>query len=83
MCLAIPAKVVRLEDEGLAVVDLHGASLRVCTALAPDTEAGEWVLVHAGFVIQRLAEAEVAEIWEALGQSDPSERGEGSAAAAN
>ena len=56
MCLAVPGKVVRREadERDEAVVDLEGNAVRICTALVPALEVGDWVLVHAGFAIQRL-----------------------------
>ena len=59
MCLAGPAKLIDA-DGPEAVADLHGNRVRVSTLLTPDAEVGDWVLVHAGFAIQRL-DAEAAE----------------------
>ena len=50
MCLAVPAKVKEIHD---AV----GTSLM----LLPETQVGDYVLVHAGFAIQKVTEEEVAE----------------------
>jgi hydrogenase expression/formation protein HypC len=59
MCLAVPAKVIeRTGDE--AVADLHGNRVRINTMLTPEANVGDWVLLHAGFAIQRL-DAEEAE----------------------
>jgi len=65
MCLAVPAKVVTLEGEE-SMVDLHGNSVRVSTVLVPETRVGDWVLIHAGFAIQRLSEQEAAETFAVL-----------------
>lgn len=65
MCLAVPAKVHAIEgDEG--VVELHGNVVRVSTVLVPDTTPGDWVLVHAGFAIQRMTEREAQDTFEVL-----------------
>ena len=53
MCLAVPAQVIRREGDQ-AVVDLHGNQLSVSTLLTPHVTVGEWVLVHAGFALQRM-----------------------------
>lgn len=58
MCLAVPAKLVSLNGAH-AVVSLHGNQVPVSALLVPDAVVGDWVLVHAGFAIQRL-EAEAA-----------------------
>jgi hydrogenase expression/formation protein HypC len=65
MCLAVPGKLVECQDQE-AVVDMHGNRLRVSTILVPELVVGDWVLVHAGFVIQRLDEQEAAETWAIL-----------------
>jgi hydrogenase expression/formation protein HypC len=65
MCLAVPGRIIETRDDE-AVVDLQGNRLRVSTALTPQARAGEWVLVHAGFAITTLEEAEALETWEYL-----------------
>lgn len=70
MCLAVPAKVIeRAGDE--AVVDLQGSSLRISTVLTPEVACGDWVLVHAGFAITQLDEADARETWDYLRQAFP------------
>ncbi len=65
MCLAVPARVVeRRGDE--AVVDLHGNRIAISTLLTPEADAGDWVLIHAGFAIQKLAAAEAERTWAVL-----------------
>ena len=57
MCLAIPSKVIELDDM-LATVDLYGARTSVSLMLMPEeVRVGDYVLVHAGFALQRLDEA--------------------------
>ena len=52
MCLSVPAKI--LEVEGLkARADMGGNIVHVDLSLLPDAKAGEYVLVHAGFVLER------------------------------
>jgi hydrogenase expression/formation protein HypC len=65
MCLAIPAKVVqKMLHE--AVADLHGNRVTVNTVLTPEVEVGDWILVHAGFAIQRMAEEDAQATWAIL-----------------
>ncbi len=54
MCLAVPARIVECRDAERAVADLRGSRLEVSTLLAPRVRVGDWVLLHTGFVIQRL-----------------------------
>jgi len=65
MCLAIPGQLTESNgDEG--VVDLHGSLVKVNTMLVPEATVGDWVLVHAGFAIQRLDAQEAEETWAVL-----------------
>jgi len=66
MCLAIPGKVVELlEGTGrrLAMVDLVGVTRQVDIGLLDDAPpgVGDWVLVHVGFAMARLDQAEAQE----------------------
>ena len=51
MCLAIPAKVAKLEEGNLATVDILGVSREISVDLTPQAQVGDYVLVHAGFAI--------------------------------
>ena len=52
MCLAIPAQVIELKDDGLATVDILGVTRDLSLDLAPQAGVGDFVLVHAGFAIE-------------------------------
>lgn len=53
MCLAIPSKVIKIED-GMATIDVDGVRRRTSLMLLEDVKVGDFVLVHAGFAIQKL-----------------------------
>ncbi|MDO9287988.1 MAG: HypC/HybG/HupF family hydrogenase formation chaperone [Thermodesulfovibrionales bacterium] len=54
MCLAIPSKVIRIQDMN-ATVDVYGAQRDISLLLLPEEVAlGDFVLVHAGFAIQKV-----------------------------
>jgi hydrogenase expression/formation protein HypC len=55
MCLAIPARVIEATGT-LAKVDILGNSREADLTLVGSAEPGEYVLVHAGFAIQKLSE---------------------------
>jgi hydrogenase expression/formation protein HypC len=57
MCLAIPARVINVEDE-MGTIDLDGTRRRVSLLLQDDVKVGDYVIVHAGFVIHKIDEAE-------------------------
>ncbi len=51
MCLAVPAKITRLEASGGGVVSYLGSEVRTDFSLVPQARVGDWVIVHAGFAI--------------------------------
>ncbi len=63
MCLAIPARIVELDDDN-AVVDAMGNQFRAKTTLLTDVKIGDIVLVHAGFAITNVDEEEARKTWE-------------------
>ena len=63
MCLAVPGLVKSIEGND-ARVDLAGVERIVNVMLVPDVSIGQYVLVHAGFAIQKLETTEAAEIFE-------------------
>ena len=68
MCVGLPAKVMNLKN-GRAVVDASGARKEISAELLNDLEPGDYVMVHAGFAIERLPEAQALEdleAWEEL-----------------
>ena len=52
MCLAIPARIIELEDDK-AVVDAMGNRFKAKTTLLPNAKLGDLVLVHAGNKISK------------------------------
>jgi hydrogenase expression/formation protein HypC len=73
MCLAIPARIVELEGDK-AVVDAMGNRWRARTTLLPEAGLGDLVLIHAGFAISLVDEAEAKKTWELLRQIDDFEQ---------
>lgn len=58
MCLGIPGQVVGLVDgyaDQLALVDVVGAQRRINVGMLEETlAAGDWVLIHMGFALERI-----------------------------
>lgn len=52
MCLAIPAKVIEINENRLATVDILGVTRNISIDLTPQAGIGDFVLVHAGFAIE-------------------------------
>ncbi len=60
MCLAIPMRITAIED-GVAAIAGDGLEQRASLALVPDAGVGDYVLVHAGYALTVLDEAEARE----------------------
>ena len=60
MCLGIPAKIVRIENK-MGTIDVEGTQREVSLLLQEDAQVGDYVIVHAGFAIQKIDEAEALE----------------------
>ncbi len=65
MCLGIPAKVLEVR-EGNATVEVGGATREVSIMLLADVKPGEWVVIHAGYAIQKVNEEEARQTLELL-----------------
>jgi hydrogenase expression/formation protein HypC len=69
MCLAIPARIVKLEGDK-ALVDAMGNQFRARTTLLPQAKLGDLVLVHAGFAISTIEEDEAKKTWQLIAEID-------------
>ena len=65
MCLSVPALVLRTDGD-MAEVSVGGALFRAGLQMVRNVAAGDYVLLHAGFAIQKLDEREALEILELL-----------------
>ena len=68
MCLAVPSKVISIQPNGIALVDIMGVQRECSLMLTPDAQPGDFVLVHAGYAIQRIEEQDAAETLRLLGE---------------
>src|SRR5271163_5132356 len=69
MCLAIPGKVLDTYDQHgllMAKVQFGGIVREACLEYVPETKVGEYVLVHVGFAISRIDEAEAERTYRSL-----------------
>ena len=69
MCLAVPAKIKKIE-EGEALVDFGGVKKRISLGILSRVKVGDHVLVHAGFAIGKVSDEEAAETRRALEELD-------------
>lgn len=64
MCLAVPSKIVEIKDNNVAIVDIGGVKKEILIDLLDEVKVGEYVLLHAGFAIQKLDEEEARKTLE-------------------
>jgi hydrogenase expression/formation protein HypC len=71
MCLGIPGKVIEIyreHDVLLGRIDFSGVCKRACLEHVPDVKPGDYVLVHVGFALSHIDEAEAMRVFEFLEQ---------------
>lgn len=71
MCLAIPGKIVEIyEEHGLRMgkLDFGGTVRKCCLQCLPEAVVGEYALVHVGFAISIVDEAEAARTYQLLAE---------------
>jgi hydrogenase assembly chaperone HypC/HupF len=69
MCLANAGKVLKIVDDETAEVDFGGVSIEVKTMLLENLKTGDYVLIHAGFAINKLLKKDALEIINASKES--------------
>ncbi len=70
MCLAIPARILSVDEFQIAQADIMGVTRKVSLDLVPEAGPGDHVLIHAGFAIQVIDEADAKETLDLLLQMD-------------
>ncbi len=72
MCLAVPGKIMSIEGDDPILrsgrVDFSGVIKQINLAYVPEAEVGDYVLVHVGFAINIIDEAEANQVFEYLRQ---------------
>ena len=70
MCLAIPGKLIQVERDSAGVrmgkANFGGVTKEVCLEYTPEAGLGDYVLVHVGFALSKVDEAEAARTFAAL-----------------
>jgi hydrogenase expression/formation protein HypC len=67
MCLSIPARIVKI-DGTMADVSVGGAVFKAGLQLVDDVREGDYILLHAGFAIQKISEKEARETLDILNE---------------
>ena len=59
MCIAFPGKIISIDEDNYAVIDISGARREVCLDIVDEPVAiGDYVICHAGYAIHRIDEAD-------------------------
>ena len=62
MCLAIPSKVIEINDDNTVIVDTMGSKRLVSTMLLEESASiGDYLLIHVGYAMQKIDEKEAME----------------------
>lgn len=68
MCLAIPGRIVKLLENKKALIDVNGNMVQASARLSPKAKVGDYVLLHAGFIMEiidaKLAQETIAQFKE-------------------
>jgi hydrogenase expression/formation protein HypC len=68
MCLAIPSKIIQIENN-MATIDVDGVQRQASLLLLENAVVGDYVIVHAGFAIQKIDETFALETLALLRQA--------------
>lgn len=71
MCLGVPGKIVEKYEKGglqMAKVDFGGVFREACLTYVPEAQVGEYCIIHVGFAISLLSEADAQETLDLLKQ---------------
>jgi hydrogenase expression/formation protein HypC len=69
MCIAFPGKIISINEDNIAVIDISGTRREVCLDIVDeDVAIGDYVISHAGYAIHKLDEQTARENLELLRQ---------------
>ncbi len=66
MCLAIPSKIVEINETGLGIIDVDGVKRNCSLIMIDSPQIGDYVIVHAGFALHKIDEVEAGKRLETL-----------------
>jgi hydrogenase expression/formation protein HypC len=65
MCLGIPAKIIKVEGE-YADANIDGVTIRIGIQMIDDINPGDFVLVHAGYALEKISDKDAFETIESI-----------------
>lgn len=66
MCLAVPAKIIEIKENGIAVVESSGIKKDVSISLIENPQVGDFVIVHVGYAINKIDEEEALKTFDLI-----------------
>ena len=69
MCLGIPLKIIELDGK-LALAEMNGVKKKIRVDLLPHIKLGDYVMVHAGFALEKIEKQQAEETMEAILELD-------------
>lgn len=68
MCVALPMEIISFEDKTHCTVSFSGVESKINTRLLPDCRIGDFVLVHAGYAIEKVSREDAENTLEVFRQ---------------
>ncbi|TAL16207.1 HypC/HybG/HupF family hydrogenase formation chaperone [bacterium] len=66
MCVAVPGKIISIDENLMALADFGGSSREISVALLEEPKEGDYIIVHAGFALHKVSPAEAEETIEMM-----------------
>lgn len=66
MCLGVPLKITSIENSSEAIGEMNGIKKKIRIDLLPNIKCGEYVMVHAGFALEKIDEVLAKDTMDAL-----------------
>lgn len=73
MCLAVPLKILSIDNKD-AVAAIHGTTRKIRIDFIKNAKVGDYVIVHAGFAIEKITKEEAEENLEAVREVENAEK---------
>ena len=74
MCLGIPVEIIEIKENNKAICNYLGVEREIDIRFLPDLRLGDFVILHAGFAIQKVAQESVREVYDILREYKPEKR---------
>jgi hydrogenase expression/formation protein HypC len=71
MCLGVPGKIIEIYPAGelrMGKIDFGGVTREACLAYVPEAQVGDYTIIHVGFALNVISEAEAQETLDLLRQ---------------